>query len=234
MIFLKTTRLNLVLCAALASSLASCGLIDSSVDDFPLGFPRKDFTVDTATWQLTVMGTFPAIPCTGNPECDAAASSICAGSCTATCEASMCQAHVPVSLFKSFNLAVDAPEYQTIDSQTAISVTVDSVEFIVETNSMNTAVPPLEVFMAPIDVTDSADASALRIGTITSVGAGQTGSQELQTDPAGEANLEMFMSDFRTPFNVIVSGSVNISAGDPVPTGMLQGFVKVAAHADAI
>lgn len=227
-------RLTLLLCAALAGSVASCGLIDSSVDDFTLGFPRKDFTVDTAQWQITVMGdTFPTIPCSATSECQAAASSLCAANCTASCEASMCQAHVPVSLFKSFNLALDAPEYQTIDEQTAISVHVDSVEFIVETNTMNVAVPPLDVYMAPIDVTDSSSPSALRIGTVTSVGPGQTGSQELQTDAAGEANLEMFMSNFRTPFNVIVSSTVNISAGDPVPMGMLQGYVKVSAHADA-
>jgi hypothetical protein len=228
------TRLTLVFTAALCAGLASsCGLIDSSVDDFPLGFPRKDFTVDTASWQLSVMGTFPTIPCTTNPECEAAAGTLCGGGCTASCEASMCQAHVPLSLFKAFNLALDAPEYQTIDDQTAISVSVDSVEFIVETNTMNVAVPPLEVFMAPIDVTDASDPAALRIGTITSVGPAQTGSNELQTDAAGEANLEMFMSNFRIPFNVIVAGSVNISAGDPVPSGMLQGYVKVAAHAEA-
>jgi hypothetical protein len=141
---------------------------------------------------------------------------------------------VPVSLFERFNLAVDAPEYQTIDEQTAIDVTVDSVEFEVEVNTMNTAVPQLEVYMAPIDVTTHNDPQALLIGTVPSVMPGQTGAIELQIDDGGRTNLEFFMSNFRTPFNLIVAATVDISAGDPVPQGMLQGWVKVEAHADAI
>jgi hypothetical protein len=230
-------RLALVLAAGLTAGLAgSCGLIDESIDDFPLGFPRKPFTVDTASWNLTVQGdTFPSFPCGAPSDCDAAAGQVCSGGeCTATCVESACQAHVPVSLFESFNLAVDAPEYQTIDDQTAIDVTVDTVEFEVEVNTMNVPVPILEVYMAPIDVTTPDGTGALLIGTVPSVTPGQTGTISLQIDDGGRTNLEFFMSNFRTPFNVIVAATVDISAGDPVPQGMLQGYVKVAAHADAI
>lgn len=226
--------MNRLLMTLGALLVASCGLIDDSVDDFALGFPRKPFTVDTAQWNLTVTGTFPAVPCGGTTECEMAAQSFCEGECTATCEASNCQAHVAIGLFQPFNLAVDAPEYQTIDEQTAISVTVDAVEFVVEQNTLNMPVPPLQVYMAPIDVTEATDARASLVGTVSSVQPGQTGTVTMTIDAAGEAVLATYMENFRTAFNVIVAATVDISAGQPVPEGMLQGYVVVRAHADAI
>jgi hypothetical protein len=43
--------------------------------------------------------------------------------------------------------------------------------------------------------------------------------------------MEQYMSNWRTPFNVIVSGTATISAGDPVPSGKLTGVVTATAHA---
>lgn len=214
--------------------VASCGLIDPSVDDFKLGFPDRRFNIDTAQWNLTVTGTFPTVPCTGTVECAMAADMFCDGQCAATCEASSCQAHVDIGLFQPINLALDAPEYSEIDDAAVIDVTVDAVEFEVFTNTLNTPVPPLFVYMAPIDVTDSTDPRASLVGTVSSVQPGQTGVVTMTVDAAGEAVLATYMENFRTAFNIIVAGTVDISAGQPVPEGMLEGRVVVRAHADAI
>jgi hypothetical protein len=216
-------------------ALGSCGLIDPSVDDFNLGFPKKTFAVDTASWNLTITdATFPSVPCGGDGECAAAAGTFCSGGCTATCVESTCQAHVTMSLYEDFNLAVDAPEYQTIDDQTAIDVTLDEIHFVIDTNTMNIPSPTLRVYMAPILVIDPTDPQAQLIGVVEPIPPGTTGPRPLVIDAPGREALEGFMSDFRTPFTVIVAAQADISAGDPVPQGMMQGWVDVRAHADAI
>lgn len=222
-------RLLLVLAAA---SAGSCGLISSDVTHFQLGIPEKPFTVDTADWKLDVSGQFPAIPCSA--DCSAATAQVCSmGTCTADCDGTNCQAHVALSMRQMFNLAVESPELQTIDDQAAISVTVDAISFRVDENTLNVATPPLTVYLAPIDVVDSSDSRAQAVGTIVSVPPGVATPYVGQVDLTAEGRqvMKSYMENFRTPFNVIIAGRVDIRAGDPVPDGRLVGVVAVKAHA---
>lgn len=222
-------RLSLALLAALGGA---CGLISSDVTDFQLDLPEKQFTVDTADWELSVMGdTFPAVSCAA--DCAALASMTCVDTCSADCDGTNCQVHVPISIRQMFNLAIESPELQTIDEQAAISVTVDAIAFRIDEDTMNVATPPLAVYMAPIDVITIEDMRAQQVGTILPIAPGTpmgtTGQVDLTT--AGREVLAAYMEDFRTPFNVIVAATVDIRAGDPVPMGRLSGVVTVDAHA---
>jgi hypothetical protein len=221
--------------AVVAAPLGSCGLIDSDVTDFPLRLPEKEFNVDTAEWMLSVPGggnTFPTLDCPPL-DCAQAVSQVCAGdSCGATCDGNAhCQAQVNVSVFQMFNLSTESPELETIDSQAVVTVTVENISFKVKENTLNVASPPLEVYLAPQGVNDPASTMAVEIGTIASVPPGQTGEGQIDLTPTGKMAMESYMSNWRTPFNVIVAGEVAISAGDPVPMGRLSGSVTVLAHA---
>jgi hypothetical protein len=228
------SRFTVALAVALLSlSTASCGLIDSDVTDFNLKLPEKSFNVDTADWMLSVQGeTMPSIACPP-ADCTAAADMFCAGgTCTSDCDpGAHCAAHVPVSVSQPFDLAHESPELQTIDSQAAISVTVETVTFKVSENTMNVATPPLDLYMAPQGVLDAMSAEAVHIGSVESVAPGQTGPVPIDFTVEGKAAMEMFMSAYQTPFTVIVAGSVTMSAGAPVPQGKLSGVVSVTAHA---
>lgn len=227
-------RFTVALVVALASLPAmSCGLINSDVTDFNLKLPEKPFNVDTADWMISVQtDTMPSIACPP-ADCTAAADMFCAGgACTADCDAGAhCAAHVPVSVSQPFDLAHESPELQTIDSQSGISVTVETVTFKVSENTMNVATPPLELYMAPQGVLDAMSAEAVHIGSVESVAPGQTGPVPIDFTPDGKKAMETFMSAYQTPFTVIVSGNVTMSAGAPVPQGKLSGVVSVTAHA---
>lgn len=215
---------------------ASCGLISSDITDFPLALPKKAFSVDTASWMISssvqMNGTFPSVACPP-ADCAAAAAMFCDnGGCTADCAADQtCTAHVSISIFQMFDLANEAEELATIDQMAVISVTVDAIAFEIEANTLNVATPPLTVYIAPIGVTDPSDNRAEAIGTILSIPAGFTGTGQVDVTATGELTLERYMSDFRTPFIIIVGGTADIVAGSPVPSGMLTGNVTVTAHA---
>jgi hypothetical protein len=222
---------------ALALALAvlpglSCGLISEDVTDFNLKLPEKPFNVDTADWMLTAQGTVPSLACPP-ADCGAVADQFCApGACTSDCDPNAhCQAHVKVSVSQPFDLANESPELETIDSQTGIEVTVESVTFKVNENTLNVASPPLEVYLAPQGVLDATSPEAVFIGTVESVPAKQTGDVPIDFTETGRAAMEQFMSDYKTPFTVIVAGDVTMHAGDPVPEGKLSGIVSVQAHA---
>jgi hypothetical protein len=220
--------------AALAAFalLGACGLISSDVTDFSLRLPEKPFNVDTADWMLQIEGTVPAVPCPP-ADCSNQAATFCdSGACSSACDVGAhCDVTVPIHIFNAFDLATEAPELMKLDAQAIISVTVDSVAFRIDSNSFTTASPVMHLFLAPQGVTDSADPSAIEVGTLEPVAPGQTGEVSIMFSDAGKAAMEDYMSAYRTPFTVIVSASVHMAAGDPVPEGALAGAVTVLAHA---
>jgi hypothetical protein len=227
-------RTAVALALALTSlSAGSCGLIDSDVTDFNLKLPEKAFNVDTADWMITVEGeTMPSVSCPP-AECTAAADTFCAGGkCTSDCDANAhCAAHVAVSVSQSFDLAHESPELETIDSQAAIMVKVETVTFKVKENTLNVASPPLTLYLAPQGVLDAQSPEAVEVGTVESVAPGQTGDVAIDFTTEGKAAMEQYMSDYKTPFSVIVAGQVTMSAGEAIPQGKLSGIVSVTAHA---
>ena len=227
-------RLAVALALALAAlPAASCSLISSDVTDFNLKLPEKPFNIDTVDWMLTVPGdTMPSLACPPT-ECTAAADMFCAdGKCTSDCDpGAHCQAHVAVSVSQPFDLAHESPELETIDSQAALKVTVEKVIFKVSENTLNVASPPLDLYLAPQGVLDPASGEAVHVGTLEAVNPGQTGEIAIDFSAEGKKAMEDFMSDYKTPFTVIVAGTVTMHAGEPVPMGKLSGVVSVTAHA---
>lgn len=230
-------RVLFAIMAALAvSPAASCGLISSDITDFDLAIPKKTFSVDTAQWMISssvsMSGMVPSIPCPP-ADCAAAATMFCDnGACTAECVADMtCTAHVPISIRQMFDLATEVDELKTIDEQAVISVTVETIAFEINTNTLNMATPQLTVYMAPQAVTDPSDMRAEPIGIILPIQPLFVGVGQVDLTATGRNSMERFMADFRTPFNIIVAGTADMAAGDPVPQGALAGSVTVTAHA---
>jgi hypothetical protein len=239
------TRFFLALGAAL---LASCGLIDSSVDDFAMT-ARKDFGVDTAQWNLGVTaGEFPSFPCADDAACAVPADMICGNqNCTVTCVANECQAHVTVTKFETFDLETDSPELSMVNDKVFVDVVIDSIDFVIDpdttdpecvkgpgVNSLNFTIPPLQVFLGANDVTDPSDPDATLLGTIPAIAENQMGTISMILEDAGRTVLSDRIQNYTEMFNMIVTTTIDISAGDEVPAGMLSGCVRIRAHADVI
>src|SRR5215218_7176763 len=107
------------------------------------------------------------------------------------------------------DLLSEKPELQSINDEPVIKVTIDSVTYEVNLNTLNVDTPAMEVYVAPMSVMDPNDPMAKHVGTIPSVAAGQTvlTPQAMTFTSGGKAELVSIMSTFKTPFNLIV-GSV--------------------------
>jgi hypothetical protein len=224
-----------VVTAAATALAAGCGLVDPNITEFDLTLPSKQFTIDSEQWNLMNADQLVSQQCTTQPDpCAAAAQQACEeGTCIAQCDGSTntCDLTLFVSLYNMIDLQTEKPELSSIENQPVLDVTIDSINFEVSANTMNVETPEMTVYAAPATVM-SPDARAKIIGTVPAVAAGQTRSlTPIVFDPMGRDNLAAFMSDYKTPFNIIVGSELMVEMGDPIPSGAMTVRVVVEAHA---
>ncbi len=215
--------------------VAGCGLVDPNITEFDLTLPPKQFTIDSTRWGLTNADLLINQTCSTTPDpCAAAAQQACTeGTCIAQCDATTltCDLTLFVSLYSAIDLEMEKPELSTIEDQPVLDVTIDAINFEVSANTMNVETPEMVVYAAPSTVM-SPDARAKRVGTVPAVPPMMTRSlTPIAFDPMGRANLASFMSDYKTPFNIIVGSQLLVEMGDAVPTGAMTVRVVVEAHA---
>ena len=231
------TYLRLCLGAVLMSG---CGLIQSDVTNFDLTLPDKSFSVDASGWQVTQQqaDAFLGTSCSSDTICSSAASTACPMNCSGKCGGSgKCSLFLNVSVYKSIDLVMEKPELKSINDQPVIKVTIDSVKYAVNANTLNIATPVLGVYVAPLNVMDPYNAMATQIGTVEMVPAGTTvASRDMTYTPNGKQALVDIMSTYKNPFNVIVGTGPGIDPiilmqGSQVPTGKLDAVIQITAHA---
>ena len=216
--------------------VAGCGLIDPDIGDFPLRFPSQSVTVDSSDWELTTEPEVPGIECADFPGiCNDEVIEICGaeGVCFGSCDGTHCQAAVVISLWRTVDLeATNHDEFQRLEQRPLISVNLDEVSYTVAENTFTVPSPELGVYVAPQTVMDHGSPQAQLVGTIPTLDAGaRVEGAALRFTEDGRDHFEAFMGDYRTPFNLIVGGSLELSAGDEVPQGRLQAEVNVTAVA---
>lgn len=221
--------------ALLAATAASCGLVDPDITEFDLTLPSKQFTIDAERWGLMGADALVSTPCDpAGTACEMAAEQACEmDTCAAVCDAGTmtCDLTLFVALYQGVDLTTEKPELQTIEDQPLLDVTIDAINFEVSQNTMNVETPEMVVYAAPSTVM-APEARAKRIGTVPALPAGTTRSLTgITFDPMGRANLASFMSDFKTPFNIIVGSELLVESGDMIPAGALTVRVVIEAHA---
>lgn len=222
---------------ALIALSVGCGLIKSDVTNVDLTVKPKMFSVDTASWNVnsTVAMTYLNTSCSTNPSiCSAAVSQACQMGCSGTCDGTTkkCDLSLDVAVYQMIDLITEQPELKTINSEPVIKVVIDSVNYTVDTNTLNVDTPMLTVFVAPVSVMDPKDPNAKPIGIIDPVPAMTTEPERAMTyTDGGKQTLIDTMGNYMTPFNVIVGGSLDMAAGQPIPQGKLEATVQIKAHA---
>jgi hypothetical protein len=231
-------HLRLLVAAGAIAAASGCGLISSDVTDFDLTLPDKEFTVDSASWDVTEQEAqaFLSTRCDTSPlVCSSAARQACPMNCSGECNETTdtCDLALDVSLVQAVDLLNEKPELKSINDEPLIKVTIDSVTWEVTANTLNVATPEMLVYVAPESVMDPNDPQAKAIGTIMPVAAETLtdGPQQLAFTPTGKADLIAIMSTFRNPFNVIVGSTLVVRSGDPLPAGRLDAVVHIKAHA---
>jgi hypothetical protein len=216
-------------------ALGGCGIIDPNITRFDLRLPERMFTMDTDQWQLSSSGAvFPSLSCDQDPDaCEAPVQSLCGGDqCTAQCVAGSCQMTVKVTLWRLVDLYQENPELKTINEQPLVDVEIERVHYQVTENTLNIDTPALTLYMAPASIMDPADPTAREVGVIPPIEAGSPrGKTDVMISAPQEQALQTFMSDYQTPFNLIISTDLVVTAGDPIPMGRITADVGVDASA---
>jgi hypothetical protein len=223
-----------VLGLAVVAGLGGCGLISSDVTNFDLTLSPKKFTIDATRWTVDQdkANTYLSMSCASNMAlCSSAVQLACTKDCSGTCNARQtCDLALDIALSQPVDLVSEQPELKSINDEPVIKVSIDSVTYLVSSNSLNVATPEIQVYVAPMSVMKP---PATLIGTIPSIAAGQvvTSPQALQFTPDGKKQLIDIMSSFKTPFNVLVGSSLLVTAGQQMPMGKLEAVVNITGHA---
>lgn len=225
------------LAAALAALAGCSGIIDPNITAFDLRVPERSFTMDTDQWEISSTGAvFPELSCAADASvCATEISALCgADQCTGACEGGSCQMTVQVALWRMVDLYKENPELKTINEQPIVEVTIDSVHYAVTENTLNVDTPALTLYMAPANVMRADDPTARAVGVIPPIPARSLqGKTDVMVSGEHEQALQAFMSDYQTPFNIIVSADITVQAGDPMPMGRITADVGVDATASA-
>ncbi|CAN5202005.1 hypothetical protein BH11MYX1_BH11MYX1_46140 [soil metagenome] len=219
-------------------ALSGCGLISSNAVTYDLDLPAQNFSVDASGWQLSESAatSYLAKSCANTPTlCSTAAASACPMNCTGTCDlaANTCNLALEIAVHQTIDLVTQKPELKNVDAATSIlAVTVDSVTYEVTANTLDYDTPALSVYVAASSVIDPAEPGAHQIGTIPLVAKGTIrAAVQLQFTEGGQDQLTVTLSNFKNPFNVIVGGALELTAGDRIPHGKLDASVTIKAHA---
>ncbi len=221
--------------------LGGCGLLSSNAADVSLDLPPKPFSIDTSGWQVTQQTadaylTTSCMPSTSSAAdvCNAAATAACPANCTGSCDATAhtCDLSLQIAAHQMVDLLSDSPQLETIVNHSGVTITVDSVEYMVNDNTLNIATPPITVYVAPMSSTQPSDPGVTAIATIQPVAPkALVAAADLAFIDDGQAALDTAMNDYKDPFNVIVGATITLGAGDPLPTGKLDATVQINAHA---
>jgi hypothetical protein len=240
MLYLAARSVAAVLGVALASG---CGLISSDVTDFALSLPPRKFTIDATGWQVDTKagtlfgsdGKLAPVSCNSMPSmCGAAVATACSMGCSGACNSmtNSCELTLDVSRSQMVDLVSEQPELKSVNDQSVIKVSIDSVTYRVDSNSLTVATPAIDLYVAPLSVLAPGDAQAKLIGTIPGVPAGMTtGDMPVAFTATGKADLIKIMSQFKVPFNVLEGSKILVTAGQALPTGKLEAVVNITGHA---
>ena len=132
----------------------------------------------------------------------------------------VCTAEVTSSQYTMVDLSNVDPRLMTAKS--LANITINRISYTVDSNSLNTDLPPAIIYLAPHGVTDPSDMSAKKFGTVPSIPAGTTPTGNVNLEPDAAATFSSFTRDLSMSFNLIVQETLDIPSGAPVPSGAVQ------------
>ncbi len=210
--------------------LSACGLISSDIAKVTFDLPAQKVSFDLASYHLPA-GNTVAVPC-GDGQLVADCCHPPAGLPTVDCTTTpllclpnaqgtnVCTAEVTASQYTTVDLSTVDSRLMTAKS--LANVTINRISYTVNSNSLNTDLPPATIYLAAHGVTDPSDPSAKKFGTVPSIPAGTTPTGNVNLEPDAAATFSSFTRDLSMPFNLIVKATLDVPSGAPVPSGAVQ------------
>jgi hypothetical protein len=216
---------------ALAAGVAGCGAL-SNIGTITFDLPAQSFTFDTASsmWKAPP-ASFPSVSCgQGGMVADCCQAPANCATTPLACENSVCVLEFSINQSQTINLKMQVPSLSSLSGQTLAKISISQVTYTIA-STMNVDLPPVDVYIAPSNVTSSSDPAAQKFGSIPSSPANMTTTGNMTLDPNGGAVFSQYASAFSTPFNFIGHTTMIVKPGDPIPSGKVDATVtgKVSA-----
>jgi hypothetical protein len=230
----------------LALALAGCGLVNGKTLSYPYAFNAQEFTQ-----KLVADGSATTVP---TMACDAAASPdpcamlqqqpVPAGTPKLQCDgpSHACIAVADVRLPYPIDLSQQSLPGPVV-TYGVDTVSIDKVAYWIMTNTVNVAMPPIDLYVASSAAKDENDPSAKLIGSLAMLAAKSVACADPAdhdtTEPSmgaavcdvklsetGQAAMALFVKDYKTPFQLIAHTRIVAKGGDPLPVGTIDFFVR--------
>ncbi len=229
----------------LALAVGGCGLVNSNTLSYDYAFDAQQFMENLG--DAKTMATVPSMACdpTASPDpCGVLQSQIPTASVHMQCDPTTrtCAAIADVRLPYPVDLSqqnLPAPVVQYgVDK-----VGIDKVAYWIMTNTINVAIPPIDLYVAASAAKDETDPSAKKIGSVSMLparSAACTDPADPKGDPAangaavcdvslssdGQTAMAAFVKDYKTPFQFIAHTKIVAHGGDPLPVGSIDFWVR--------
>lgn len=212
-----------------------------SFNGFTFDLPEKTYNVDTSDpkWSKPPAASLPAVPCgagTQLPDCctvPAPLSSQFSVDCKTyplVCEGSTCSYKFTYEVASIVDLKKEVPQLNSTNSAVLKTITLKNIKVTLN-NGLNLALPPVEVFIAPMDATSAADTRARKLATLPGHEAGFNGTDVVSVDAAGQTAFRSFAQNYKVPFKLLARAQLTAKAGQAAPAG--KAVVKVGGQAEA-
>lgn len=233
-----------VLCLAMLAGVvgAGCGLLDlQSFNGFSFDLPEKTYNIDTSDpkWSTPPANAFPTVACGPGgvtPDCctlPAPVSSQFSVDCKMypmVCEGSKCAYKFTYEVGSVVDLKKEVPQLTSSNSAVLNNITLTSIKLNLM-NGLNLAMPPVEVFVAPMDAVTVTDPRARKLATLPGHEAGYSGTESVKVDTAGQAAFTAFARNYAVPFKLLARAQITLQAGQPAPMG--KAVAKIGGQVQA-
>jgi hypothetical protein len=147
------------------------------------------------------------------------------------CDGGYCTLKFVYEQTQTVDLAKEVPSLANSKGQIFSEMTLTTIDITIDENTLNVTLPPVDIYLAPMNVTTGSDPRAQKIGTMAMKAAGFVGPDTIMLDDAAKKLFSNYAHDFQTPFNILMSTTVVYKSGAPVPKGKIAFSVggKVSA-----
>jgi hypothetical protein len=228
--------------AGSVSAAAGCGLLDiASFNGITFNLPEKTYNVDTSDpkWSSPPAGGVPSVPCgPGGVTMDCCTLSDVSTPVTGvdckkyplSCEGSTCIYKFMYETGSVVDLKKEVPQLTSTSSAALKTITLKNIKLTLN-NGLNMAMPPIEVFVAPMDATTVTDPRARKLATLPGHDAGYNNTEVVPVDAAGQTAFSVFAQNYKVPFKLLARAQLVLRAGQSTPAG--KAVAKIGGQVEA-
>ena len=227
----------------LALLVGGCGLVNSNLLSIDYTFDVQHFSAMLGD-QSSSGQTVPMMACDPTAASDVCASVTLPANTMAhlACDAptkqcvAIAEIRLPYPIDLSQQMLPTGVVQYTVDG-----VSIKKIAYWIS-NSLNIAIPEIDLYVAPSAAKDETDPDATLVGSMAMLSAGATACADdvdpkgdsaaanavvcdLKLTDSGKSALAGFVKAYQTPFQFIAHAVVTLHAGDPLPVGAIGYFV---------